>query len=214
MAKIKHGILGPLSGKLGPVIGGVWKGIPYLKMVPDEPKEKKPRSAAQVANEQKFKFGNEWMIPFHPFMEVGFENQAVHRTAISAAFSANYNTIINGTWPDLSVDYSKLVISEGDLPRLLEPLVTLSSPGVVELKWKQSASLGATFDDQIMLVVYSSELGDADGCIGRAIRRDLKCSFEFNPKFIGKPLEIYVGVVSFNRKKIADSEYLGRIEPA
>jgi hypothetical protein len=30
MAKLKKGIFGPISGKLGPVVGGTWNGIPSL----------------------------------------------------------------------------------------------------------------------------------------------------------------------------------------
>lgn|GEM_PF-2344017 len=54
MAKLKKGILGPISGKLGPVTGGTWKGIPYLRISPD-PARTKDRSRAQLANQEKFK---------------------------------------------------------------------------------------------------------------------------------------------------------------
>jgi hypothetical protein len=36
MAIIRKGILGPLSGKLGPIIGAIWKGIPYIKKVTEK----------------------------------------------------------------------------------------------------------------------------------------------------------------------------------
>jgi hypothetical protein len=40
MAKIKKGILGPLSGKLGPVIGGMWKTIAYIRIAPSKKAKK------------------------------------------------------------------------------------------------------------------------------------------------------------------------------
>ncbi len=114
MAKIKKGILGPLSGKLGPIIGGTWKGIPYIR----ENKAhagKKTRSAAQLANEAKFKFVNDWLVPFQPYLSVGFENLAVRKTAIAAAFSANYKTVFSGVSPNIEVAYDQLQISTGKL---------------------------------------------------------------------------------------------------
>ena len=35
MAKLKQGIFGPISGKLGNLVGSTWLGIPYLKKTTD-----------------------------------------------------------------------------------------------------------------------------------------------------------------------------------
>src|SRR5690606_2445061 len=123
MGKIKYGILGPISGKLGPVIGSTWMGIPYLRMAPKTTKEKKPRTESQLANEQKFKFGNQLFVPFHPYLEVGFQHLAVGKTAIAAAFSANYRKVITGKWPDITLHYDQVRISQGTLPGLEQLLV-------------------------------------------------------------------------------------------
>ena len=58
MAKIKYGILGPLSGKLGSLIGGSWKGIPYVRMN-KEADIKRNRSAAQPARSEQ-RLGTDW----------------------------------------------------------------------------------------------------------------------------------------------------------
>jgi|GEM_PF-2541347 len=36
MAKLKQGIFGPVSGKIGPVVGGSWKGIPLGCSAPEK----------------------------------------------------------------------------------------------------------------------------------------------------------------------------------
>jgi len=36
MGTIKKGILGGFSGKVGTVIGGVWKGIEYMRSIPGQ----------------------------------------------------------------------------------------------------------------------------------------------------------------------------------
>ena len=52
MAKMKKGILGAISGKIGPVIGGIWKGIPYLRQVP---KKKKQENKEPCSNRKQAK---------------------------------------------------------------------------------------------------------------------------------------------------------------
>jgi len=51
MAKIAQGILGPVSGKVGNVVGGTWKGVDYVRgyIIPANPK-----STAQTATREKF----------------------------------------------------------------------------------------------------------------------------------------------------------------
>lgn len=213
MAKLIEGIFGPISGKLGPVVGAVWMGIPYLRMSPNPTREKKPRTEAQLANEQKFKFANDWLVPFHPFLEVGFQQLAIRKTAIAAGFSANYREVFTGTWPDLSVHCDRLKISLGNLPGLENMVITRPVPGRIALTWKAGYASGTAFDDQVMLVVYSPDLAYADGRTGCAIRRDESCGFNLHPKLEDQALEVYVAVISSDRKKISDSVYLGRVEP-
>lgn len=52
MGIIKGGILGPVSGKVGSVIGSSWKGIAYLKGIPASVAN--PRTAAQIAQRTLF----------------------------------------------------------------------------------------------------------------------------------------------------------------
>ncbi len=47
MGKIKQGILGGFSGKVGTVIGGNWKGISYMRSIPQSIKN--PRTDGQVS---------------------------------------------------------------------------------------------------------------------------------------------------------------------
>lgn len=51
MAKITQGILGPVSGKVGNVVGGSWKGVDYVRgyIIPANPK-----TSLQTENRDKF----------------------------------------------------------------------------------------------------------------------------------------------------------------
>lgn len=215
MARLPKGILGPITGKVGPVVGAVWKGVvPYVRLRPKKKKNKKrKKSPAQHANEVKFRFGNQWLVPFHPYIITGFQNLPLDKPAISIAFAINYNQAIIGDYPDFEIDYANVVLSMGDLSGLEEPTIAFTASNTLELHWLDAKRRFTSFDDQIMLVLYSRELAMTDGFIGGVKRMSKKCSFQFAEELIGKALDVYVSVISVNRKKIANSVYLGRIEP-
>jgi len=214
MARLPKGILGPFIGTAGPVVGATWHGIPYMRTKSKKKKKKKRiKSILTMANEARFKFGNNWLIPFHPYIIVGFGNFPIDKPPISMAFSMNYREAVIGTYPDFDIEYSKVVLSVGDLPGLDQLVMALIEPDQVELSWMQSTSPLTSFDDQIILVLYNKELALTDGFIGGVKRATGKCSFQFDPRLIGKELEVYVSVSSLDRKKMADSVYLGRIVP-
>jgi hypothetical protein len=52
MSKLTSGILGPLKGKIGGVVGSTWKGIPVLKTKPASVAN--PRTSAQVTQRNAF----------------------------------------------------------------------------------------------------------------------------------------------------------------
>lgn len=211
MAKIRKGILGPVSGKIGPVVGATWKSIPYLRTVPKKKKNKRESSPAQIAAQEKLKFMNLILVPFHEFITVGFANEAVEKTEISAAFSANYSTMISGVYPKLEADYSKLILSVGNLPMINDVKMNLDGPELLKLTWKSDVIKRTAFNDQLMFVAYSPELDMSFGFTGGVNRAYKECDIKIQEPFIGKTLEVYVGMTSLNRKAIANSMYLGRI---
>lgn len=213
MAKIKNGILGPIHGKLGNVVGATWKNIAYLRMLPNLPATKVPPTPAQLASREKFKFVQELLNPFYPYVTIGFRNYAKDKTEINAAFSRIYRNAVLGVYPNLSVDYEKMALSKGNLPPLYAVQLQLQAPDQLKLTWMQNHNDDSAYDDQVMLVVYSRELKIADGFVGGVKRTDLQCEFKLNPKLVAKPLDVYVTAISLNGKRISDSEYLGRVAP-
>lgn len=214
MARLPKGIFGPFSGKIGPVIGATWNGIPYIRAKAKKKKKKKVvKSLLKIANEAKFKFGNDWMVPFHPYIIVGFGNSPKGKPPISMAFSINYRDAVIGTYPDFEIDYSKVVLSIGDLPGLTRPAMVFTKPEMLELSWEQDSDPLTSFDDLVTLVLYSRDLALSDGFIGGVKRASGKCSYEFDTRLVGKELDVYVSVSSLDRKKMANSVYLGRVAP-
>ena len=213
MVKTPDGILGVFTGSIGPVVGSSWKGIPYVKTKPRKTDRSKPRTEGRMANEEKFKFGNNWLKPFHKFITIGFANLAIRKTEISAAFSYHFKHAITGVFPDLDIDYTKVMVSMGPLPQLTGASIEFVAANTVKLSWPLNTERYAEHDDQVMLVLYNKEIQFADGFIGGIKRNAGECSYKIHSKLYGKPLEVYAGLFSINRKLISDSIYLGQILP-
>lgn len=215
MARLPKGVFGPFSGKVGPVVGVIMNGKAYVRSAPKKKKKrkKKGKPISQLSNEGKFKFVNRWMVPFHPYIMVGFGNLPKGSLPVSSALSINYGQVVIGDYPDFGIDPAKVVLSVGRLPELDQPVLKLVAPDTLELSWQQDDDLKALFNDQITLVVYSYEQAMTDGFIGGVKRASRKCSFQFDELLIGKELDVYVLLTSLDRKRISNSVYLGRITP-
>jgi hypothetical protein len=111
MAILHGGLFGPITGKISGMIISSWKGINYVREAP--PKSNKPRTTAQLAVQEKFKFVHTLVKPLSPYFKAGFQHQAIHKSAYNVGYSRIYKNAITGVYPDIMVDYSKITISDG-----------------------------------------------------------------------------------------------------
>lgn len=212
MAKMKMGILGPLSGKIGPVIGGVWKGTAYLKAKPKSDK-KRVLSPAQRAHHQKFAFLTRWLRPIHSHLTIGFKNLAEHTTEINAAFAYNFKAALLTNETGHAIDYPNFRISLGELLGLEQVHAELLDQTTLKLTWCCLENKLSAHDDQLMILLYNDDLGIADGGIGGIKRSAESGLLRIDTKLQGKPFHLYVSVMALNGHEIANSQYLGRMEP-
>ena len=134
MGKISQGILGGLSGKVGNVIGGSWKGIDYIRIKPSSVAN--PRTVGQVNQRTKFSSVLEFLQPNKDFIRLGYKNYAVKRTEFNSAMSYLLSNAITGIAPDFTVDYSKALLSRGSLSGVLNGTILTTIPGQVDFSWE------------------------------------------------------------------------------
>ncbi len=87
MARLKDGLLGGLSGKIGDVIGYIRYGKAYVKMKSIKPvKERKP---GQLEGQQRMSVVNDFINTMTEFVRIGFTLEAAKKmhSANSAAKS-------------------------------------------------------------------------------------------------------------------------------
>ena len=154
MGTIKQGILGGFSGKVGTVVGASWKGIAYMRSMAQSVKDR--RSSRQVAHRAKFAMLIDLLKQFTDFIGFSFRECARKMTEFNAAFQINYNNgVIGGTYPNLTVDASKLVVARGSLTGVPSATAEISG-GMAKISWADNSGEGdASATDKALVVFYN-----------------------------------------------------------
>lgn len=209
MAKQKHGINGPLSGKIGPVVAASWKGIPVLRARPSKSKSKKG-SPKQIAQQKRFAMAAKLVQPFAELFPICFET-GVGEGYKNQAMRFLLRTSIYGVYPKLAVDYSTVTLSRGSLPKAVGAQVSSTSKGQVKFSWNDNSHMGsASVKDQVILIIYSEELKEAQFSVSSGTRKDKKAMLK-NNYFSGKKVHTWISFLASNKKDAADSVYTGVI---
>lgn len=153
MARTQNGILGGFSGKIGNVVGCYRYGKYYLRSLPD--KVHQPNTEKQLAQRMRFKLVQEFLKPLNQFIRLGFGAYAIGRSAYSAAMSYNLEHAFDGTYPDISINYSMIRVSRGSLPGVANASIQLEDDNNITLEWESMAGgIGAKDNDIAIFLLF------------------------------------------------------------
>lgn len=217
MGRLKNGLSGPVSGKIGGTVYYVRLGQQVSRAVPHA--SNKPKTKKQLIAQAVFATVNEFITTVNPVTNVGFKPKSKKtpgRTANNEAMSANLKTVVEGVYPDFSINYSKIIVSEGRLP-LPENITVVFENGTLQFTWQNQTWLESLcLLDQAMLLAYFPETNRAAYAASSNRRADQQDSLHLhlNPRnFLPETyVEVYIAFVSDDRENVSDSLYLGRIE--
>ncbi len=217
MATIKQGILGGLSGKVGNVVGGSWKGISYLRSMPVSVKDAK--SPGQRTSRMKMMLVIRFLQTCPDFVRVGFSGYAVKMTAFNAATSYNYQHGLTGEYPDIAYNYAGLMVSRGKLTAVNEALSEASAVSQVTVTWTDNSGEGnASASDTALLLVFNPEKNRSVYLMQGAVRSNEGMTLTLPSDFNGEEVHCYLGFADFAnlvggtaKNYISDSVYAGSI---
>lgn len=208
MGKISQGILGGLSGKVGNIIGGSWKGIDYIRIKPSSVAN--PRTEGQVNQRNKFTVTLEYLQPNKAFIKVGYKAFATQKTEFNAAMSYVLNNGIGGVAPDFTVDYSNALLSRGSLSGVLNPTTDLSTAGQVSFAWDDNSAEGnANATDRSMVLVYNPTKKESIYILDGADRTVGAQDVTIPSTYAGDTVELFMAFVSDDGTQVSNSVYLG-----
>ncbi|SEA61335.1 DUF6266 family protein [Pedobacter hartonius] len=154
-----------------------------------------------------------FLNPLIDFIRIGFKNtpKPWGWDFYSVATSMNKPGAIKGKYPDLKIDYEKVILSKGAIAPPKNPKVKLTGNSV-EFSWDPDTDAnGAETRDQVMLVAYFPETLKAVFLSSGARRTEgvdqLKLP-SFNEDTI---IETYMSFIADDRTDVSNSVYAGQL---
>jgi hypothetical protein len=209
MGRIKKGILGGFSGKVGTVVGASWKGISYMRSLPQSVKN--PRTEAQVSQRTKFALTLSLLKPMTAFLRTGWKLYAHRQSPFNAATSYTLANAIMGTYPDYEIDPSKVLVSRGSLTPAVNATAT-EAGGNIAFSWDDNSGIGsAKQTDKSLIAIVNSVKGEAVTNTEGADRTTGTQSVSLPAEWSGDTVQVYLGFISEDGREVANSVYLGSI---
>ena len=213
MGTIKQGILGGFSGKVGSVIGGIWKGISYMRGL--SVSHANPQTDAQLAQRQKWSVTMHFLQPLTEFLKTGYKNFAVKMTCINAAMAYNIKNALQGTYPNFTIDYPNALVSRGNLAPALNQVAASTVAGTVLFTWDDNSDeINASPFDKNLLVVYNPEKNQAVTFSELGERADGTQSVTVPNSFSGDLVHCYIGFITIDGQLLSNSKYAGAVTVA
>ncbi|WP_316819267.1 DUF6266 family protein [Pedobacter nyackensis] len=211
MGKMPNGILGPLIGSIGNVTGYMLNGE-YVTRIK---KRKITRfTQNQRGNQQRMAVLNEFFNFMGSFLKVGFGLAALGTTKNYHNLATAYNkkNAIKGEYPNVEIEYSKVLLSTGDLTEAQNPIVEAVTDGL-KFSWDLLDVDGQNGQDQVMMLAFGTVSKKVAYILYGPKRIDGEAILPLEPKMMQEPLETYISFVSPDRLQVANSVYTGRVEP-
>ena len=210
MGKINQGILGGVSGQVGNVIGGTWKGIDYLRIKPSSVAN--PRTEGQVNQRSKFLTVLRFLQPLTDFLRTGFKFYANKMSQFNGAMSYNLKNAISGTYPNFAIDYANALVSRGNLTGASNEAVTSPSAATVDVTWTDNSGSGsASATDKALILVYNADKNEGVFTTTGPARSVGTESISVPSEYTGDSVEVFIGFISEDNSKVSNSSYIGAV---
>jgi hypothetical protein len=217
MGTIKKGILGGFSGSVGNVVGANWKGIDYLRIKPADITN--PNTTLQSTQRLKFAAVLRFLQPMTEFIRIGFKAYAVKMSAFNAAFSFNFHHALTGEYPDFGLDYTKAMVSRGNLPGAVNAACSSDEAGKVKLTWTNNAGGNMADDtDTVLALIFNPATHQAFYLLNAALRSDEEAVVSVPADFGGETVHCYISMMAIGsvlngqvKNSISNSTYAGNI---
>jgi hypothetical protein len=200
----------PFRGRIGGIVYYYLNGVLVARTIGVNDG---PPSVLQQAGRVATKIVANFLNPLKSFIKVGYELDAkINKSqAYNQAYSYLRKNAIKGTYPDLELDYGKVLLTWGGMPLPPNPRVAVTDRGLT-FTWDIAGEVAGThWTDQVMVVAYFPERNSAFYLTGGA-RRDAGAEFlPLDGMIRGQVVETYFSFIADDRSSIATSVYTGRL---
>jgi hypothetical protein len=211
MGIIAQGILGAISGRVGPVVGGSWKGIAYLRGY--QPQVAQPNTAAQVAQKSKMRGAVDLAKSLlTQIIKPLNDRWAVRMSGYNLWVSRNIEAFSSLGVPDPL----ELIMSEGSLtPTLIDFVTVTDGSTTIKVDWTDNTGTGtALATDEAYIVAFNQTANDFAFSSGLVARSESNAIFDFTERVTaGDSIYTYLSMRSANGFNVSNQSLDSTIVP-
>lgn len=211
MGKFNDGIFGSFSGRVGNVVGANWRGIDVLRKRPRR-KPNRTGTANQLEQRAKFAAVVEFLNPIKEVAGAYFSRETKSKSRYNLATGYNLkNALVDGPGNTFTLDYSKVLISKGELRGLEGGAVVAQPAHVLEMSWTDNSGQGSAAATDLVIAVVYSPAQDLYQMFNPApaTRGDATVALTMPAYYSGNEVHVWGTVISDDKKVAAISTYMG-----
>lgn len=211
MARYKDGINGAFSGKIGSVVGASWRGIDYMRSLPDL----RAKDFSGKQKSQHFLLGmiSSWLKPLKPVIETGYQIFKMGKTPMNGCISYHMKHAVTGNVPlEYVIDFKKVILSRGELLAPFIKEVSMLTGSVLYVNWENaSASIFSNDDDRAVFVIYNPAKKAFIYVEESVARMDKEAMLQVPEEYNGDVIHCWQHFVNTAGDAVSTTVYLGGI---
>ena len=210
MGRYKNGINGAFSGKVGNVVGESWRGVDYMRSLPETSK-----TFSEKQRNQHFLMGmiSGWLKPLKHLIEIGYQIFVTGKTPMNGCVSYHMKHAVDGNSPiEYVINFAKVIFSRGELlvPFIKEVLSLIDA--VLHIKWENAgASIFNNDDDRATFVVYNPAKKAFVTFEHVAHRADKEVMLQLPPGYANDTVHCWQHFVNAEGDAVSTTIYLGEV---
>ncbi len=213
MATLNLGILGGFSGTVGTVVGSTnKKGDDIIRA--RSKKRRTSNTEGQVSQRTKFGLVTGFMQGVNPVLKTGLKQMAAAENMSAHNYACRYalKNAMAGTDAQPELDYSKVIISDGNLSRI-SGATAVKEGDNIKFSWSDSVeSAVGKVTDKVNLLVYNVTNGEISYSMGEVLRSAKTANLPIPYSETGDQLLFYLFFQSATDSTlVSTSQYLGTV---
>lgn len=207
MGKCHGGVFANWTKKVGNVVGRIVDGVNVYSIY--QPNVSNPNTQLQQRVRSNFSLLTEMLAKTANFGKQGMLNYRTKGTWLSTLIGLNYATGITGTYPNNTIDFSKLILSKGILDNALN-LAAQVQGNDVNFAWTDNSGMGnASENDKFALLIYNKDKNVAIYDTAATDRSSRQTTYSTPTAWTGDSIEVYGYFYSPEKRIVSTSQYLG-----
>lgn len=207
MAILKNGIMGPISNKIGTVIGRNFRGQNVITQL----YRKSQKLATEDQKRGQYRLGilSSFLSRAQSIVIPGFTKTTKGgQSPLNAAYAFNYKHAFIEEEQEFKINYPQIVLSRGPVERPNCASVRREGNSLIFTWLPQPENMYSRFDDIAKFLIYRSEKKKMLVLNPNVLRSYLRFEFELPKPFHEAELHCYMIFNTTNGKLVGNSEYI------